>query len=132
MKTLTMHQNGIKTLDQNVADWSSLDFYDLTGNPLNCDCSVKWLNELFSSNSDLPRPLCQSPDKLHGQVMGEIKDKDLKCKSGGPGGRKRTGKIVGIFLGVVIFLAALLFGYFRFWRRTDPSGNDQPFKSKSK
>ena len=40
LKKLNFHQSGLTHISQDVADWSALEYFDLSNNPLKCDCDL--------------------------------------------------------------------------------------------
>lgn len=74
LKSLNLAHNGITELKQ--ADFrnapGSLKHIDLTGNPINCDCSLRWVNSTFAVHVAIPGT-CATPE--------EYKDSKLRTTS---------------------------------------------------
>ncbi len=42
-------------MPESAADWRALELIDLTGNPLDCDCELAWLDHLLQERTKMPR-----------------------------------------------------------------------------
>ena len=47
LESLEFKNCGLRTVDADVADWNNLSQLDLTGNPLDCNCTLAWLSKFF-------------------------------------------------------------------------------------
>ena len=112
LRILNLRDNGLATLEETVADWQRLDYFDTSGNPLECDCQLAWLNSLLAQKTNLPRPYCSGPDEMKGRHLGE-KSAELECfetDSGISEAEKKTviKVIAGMVAAGVLIIAVFL------------------------
>ena len=55
LRILNLREDSLRTVHESSADWGALHFVDLTGNPLDCDCELAWLDRLLAEKPHLPR-----------------------------------------------------------------------------
>ncbi|XP_071036760.1 carboxypeptidase N subunit 2-like [Parasteatoda tepidariorum] len=74
-----LKNNGFITLDQALFEpiWKNLNMIDLSGNPLVCDCRMKWLlKQIFPI---ITRGICAEPSKLLGREIKTLEYLELWC-----------------------------------------------------
>ena len=87
LKTLDLHDNRITTLDEcTIHGFDKLREIVLTGNPLNCDCKLKWLRRWVDAHYDsftITHILwrCASPSSRVNKLFRDIKLEELTCNS---------------------------------------------------
>ena len=106
MKTLNFHQSGLTKIHEEAADWSNLQFLDLSNNPLNCNCALQWLTKLQNSNAK-----CHLPSKFSGQYV--FNTKDTFCNTSGV----QWWVVLLIVLSVVITIIILTLVIYYFVRQ---------------
>eukprot|EP00794_Sanderia_malayensis_P005433 gene5433-6112_t len=81
---LHLNHNKLKTLPNLIKSGSiRLNLLILHGNPLFCDCDVKWLRRALESNKfiipNLVDVKCDEPSFLHGVPLDKVKISELVC-----------------------------------------------------
>ncbi|XP_069196015.1 chondroadherin [Procambarus clarkii] len=80
--SLDLRANGLQSLPATEVTWRSLASLDLRGNPMVCNCSLKWLAEVLSaSNTSLTAPdlQCAAPQKVRGLYLSRLSPGELQC-----------------------------------------------------
>lgn len=127
LKQLYLRGNALETLDAAILNYAvSLEILDVRNNPLNCDCSLKWLiNVLYmyanQSSLNLPAYLpfaeqqqqlrlelsqvyCAGPAELKDKLILELTNEQLNCVDI----RLFVFVFTGVCLAVVIVLLIIL------------------------
>ncbi|CAF1402598.1 unnamed protein product [Adineta steineri] len=82
---IDLSSNQISTIDENdFRKFRSLKTIGLTGNPLNCDCHLRWIKQWLKNNyeQDLMKFLqwtCDKPKNLLGKQLTTIHEQDMIC-----------------------------------------------------
>lgn len=53
---------------------------NLQGNPLVCDCKLKWLSDKLRSLGDRSNVTCESPFSVSGQLVSELSPDQFLCR----------------------------------------------------
>ncbi|XP_062561515.1 insulin-like growth factor-binding protein complex acid labile subunit [Armigeres subalbatus] len=83
IKKVILRDNKISTFREEILPWKHLTDFDVSENPLNCDCQMLWLRNLIhrkNVETEEAQIVCVSPDRLHGQPLREISTEMLGCK----------------------------------------------------
>ena len=121
---------------QKAVPWAQLKYLNAAYNPLECNCSLLWLWNMFNNDSEQstsPDPnmssaatttvinvTCNSPEPFGGQPLSNLKQSDLMCSS-----VLSSAPLIVLF--VLFWLAiavGLMAGIWLFWRRR--SRNKEP------
>lgn len=111
-----------------MADWQSVEVFELTGNPIHCNCSSAWLNSLYSNEKfeSQSKPFCYSPSELQGQQLGEISPQDIPFCDGNKGGETENESknmnlalILPLTIVSMFLIAAFVFFLWRWKNRKD-------------
>lgn len=85
LRKLWLNSNRIRRLDSLLLRaFSSLAELRLDGNPLQCDCDIAWLRELYETAGrdgfqGEAFPLCDSPLRLRGKSFEKLSPSDFRC-----------------------------------------------------
>ncbi|XP_071168216.1 carboxypeptidase N subunit 2-like [Mytilus edulis] len=87
LESINLQQNSIKTIDRCVfANSTALKSMFLYGNPLRCDCEIKWLQDWIRERSAsepffryMVNGMCQSPEHLKNVPIWNIQGGGLTC-----------------------------------------------------
>lgn len=134
LEELDLYDNNLATIPENFADWKKLLHFDVSGNPLHCDCSLAWLTEYSGENyQNSASTYCNSPKNSLGKRVESLSGKLPRCgadyensnqdedpvdgKGDKDDGGLALGAIIGIIIAAVIIL--VLAGYFlqKCWKR---------------
>ncbi|KAJ6647567.1 Chondroadherin [Pseudolycoriella hygida] len=77
LKHVILRDNQLTTLAEGLFPWSELETFDLTENPVTCDCRVVWLRNLLASRNisqTQETVVCAAPDALKHQSLKEIRE----------------------------------------------------------
>ncbi|XP_015912497.3 slit homolog 3 protein [Parasteatoda tepidariorum] len=80
LKLLNLDKNGFQTLDQTLFApiWKNIDVFHTAGNPLICDCRIKWiLLHRFPEAGFFGK--CVEPNELKGRHLRSLKHLELSC-----------------------------------------------------
>ncbi|CAF0963871.1 unnamed protein product [Adineta ricciae] len=83
---IDLSSNQICTLDKDdLYQYKNLKTIGLTGNPLHCDCQLKWLKQWLIKNYDYDlikflQWTCLTPMKLTGKQLTIIDEQDMVCR----------------------------------------------------
>ncbi|XP_052758557.1 leucine-rich repeat neuronal protein 1-like isoform X1 [Galleria mellonella] len=102
LKHVSLKDNAIVTISENVFVGKELRQLDLTDNPILCDCQIMWLRDLLYDRSNFTQIHCASPEHLKDKNLRNLKADDLGCAL--PDSRKHT--IIGFS---IVLLVAVLF-----------------------
>ena len=129
LEVVNLHDNNLVTIPENFADWSTLRYFDVSGNPLNCDCSVAWLSVYLRDNIErgYPATHCETPLEYSGTNLVALSNEALGCPPGagtnvgGQGSEEESsdGSSIGLILGIVlcsvVIFILLGFGIYKLW-----------------
>ncbi|GIY78063.1 uncharacterized protein CDAR_282781 [Caerostris darwini] len=76
--SLILGKNKLLTLDENTfaPAWKCLNKFDISDNPLRCDCGLKWISK---GHPKTTRGACSQPPSLNGTKLADVKADDLRC-----------------------------------------------------
>ncbi|XP_055535395.1 chondroadherin-like [Wyeomyia smithii] len=83
IKKVILRDNKITTFREELLPWKHLSDFDLSENPLTCDCQVLWLRNLLhrkNIETEEAQIVCVYPDRLHGEPLREISPEILGCQ----------------------------------------------------
>lgn len=82
LRHLVLRGNGLRAFDQSLVSTTSLQSLDLRDNILECNCSIKWLQEASLNNTitlKIEEISCAGPEVLQGRSLSELSEYDLEC-----------------------------------------------------
>ena len=110
MSYVHLKENNLSTVHETLLNWTSLRFFTLVGNPINCDCRITWMfkPEYKSVRSNFSDIVCALPSKYLGKKLLKLEKSDLKC---GKTDKERlaTGIVVAVFCFSFMTLFFILF-----------------------
>lgn len=120
LRRVSLRGNSIRTIDSHTLPVELLASFDLTKNPLECNCELQWLwrylqsDYLSSMTNGTSMIRCAGPEPLHSELLMNLDESDLNCA-----GDPKRGLLVG---GLTIFCAILLAvgGVLLWYRRRSP------------
>uniref|UniRef100_A0A182QJY2 LRRCT domain-containing protein n=1 Tax=Anopheles farauti TaxID=69004 RepID=A0A182QJY2_9DIPT len=84
IRKVSLRDNRIATFHEELLPWKHLVEFDLTENPLVCDCNVLWLRNLLQRQhpeaEEDAQVVCSGPDRLHGELLRELTADLLGCQ----------------------------------------------------
>lgn len=120
LKHVILRDNAITTLDEGLFPWSELHTFDLSENPLVCDCRVLWLRNLLilKNSSQYPNDqdrtiFCDAPERLRGEPLIAISQSLLGCSHSTSRRQAMIGALVVGSAATITALALLLYRYRR-------------------
>lgn len=120
LKHVVLRDNALTTLDEGLFPWSELHTFDLSDNPIVCDCRVLWLRNLlimknssqFNSEQD-NTIFCHAPERLRAEPLVAISPSLLGCSHSTTRRQAMFGTLlVGIAATITAF-ALLIYRYRR-------------------
>ncbi|CRK91880.1 CLUMA_CG005500, isoform A [Clunio marinus] len=119
-KKLNLRGCNIRTLDSSLLEtFERLDELHLDGNPINCDCNIKWMKNL-----ELKTNLrCKKPSSLQDKLLDDIHEDDLKCSRMTTFMRKVLNSII-----LIVLLIGCSLAIWCFFRQLKPSSRRTKFQ----
>ncbi|KAK3596210.1 hypothetical protein CHS0354_016153 [Potamilus streckersoni] len=82
VRVISLRNNKIRTLEQDKLPWDLevISQIDLTNNPIECDCKLKWIindENIAKKNVTI---LCMYPDNLRGINLMKLSENELVCR----------------------------------------------------
>lgn len=109
LKHVILRDNALTTLAEGLFPWSELHTFDLSENPITCDCRVMWLRNLIVSRNASQSPqeslLCAAPERLREEPLKALSPELLGCAHSDS---RRQAMIGVILVGSAAFITALL------------------------
>ncbi|KAG5681193.1 hypothetical protein PVAND_010650 [Polypedilum vanderplanki] len=111
LKTLNLRGCSFRTFNSSLEKaFNQLEKLQLEGNPINCNCNVRWIKYLkIETNAR-----CHKPEVLNQKLLNEIPDKKLKCEN------YFMRKLVNTMILLLLLIATSLAIWY-FLRRLNPS-----------
>lgn len=85
IKNVNLRDNNLMTVREELLPWKSLKQFDLSDNPLDCNCQLLWLKDLLPSSvngaesDERNTVICITPDRFHGEPLEIISADLLGC-----------------------------------------------------
>ncbi|XP_055622100.1 insulin-like growth factor-binding protein complex acid labile subunit [Toxorhynchites rutilus septentrionalis] len=83
IKNANLRDNKIGTFREELLPWKHLNSFDLSENPLACDCQMLWLRNLIhrrNIETEEAQFLCVYPERLHGEPLRDVSAEMLGCQ----------------------------------------------------
>lgn len=117
LKHVILRDNALTTLAEGLFPWGDLHTFDLSDNPIICDCRVMWLRNLLvirNTSQTQETVLCAAPERLREEPLRALSPELLGCAHSDS---KRQAMIGVILVGSAAFLTALLLLSYKCRRR---------------
>lgn len=108
LKHVVLRGNRLTTLAEGLFPWGELHTFDMSENPITCDCRVMWLrNLLIARNTSQTQEtvLCAAPERLRDEPLKALSPELLGCAHSDS---RRQAMIGVILVGAAAFITALL------------------------
>nr|CAD7577015.1 unnamed protein product [Timema californicum] len=85
IKEMYVHNNGLKSLSEELVPWSQVEVIDLQENPWHCDCKLAWVPSVLGPIIKRNLPLfgqqiyCQEPSQWRGVSLLSLGDDSEVC-----------------------------------------------------
>ncbi|XP_053688640.1 leucine-rich repeats and immunoglobulin-like domains protein 1 [Sabethes cyaneus] len=82
IENVVLRDNAIRSVREELLPWKQLKNFDLSENPLICNCHLRWLRNLLRQKSietEQSTILCEYPERLNGEALREINSELLGC-----------------------------------------------------
>lgn len=82
IENVILRDNAIRTVREELLPWKQLRNFDLSENPLVCNCHLQWLRNLLRQRSietEQSQIICEYPERLNGEALREISPELLGC-----------------------------------------------------
>lgn len=100
LEVLNLRGTSLKYIDNTlIAALTKIKKFDLNGNPLICNCDIKWIKDIDLETNGR----CFLPYELRDKLLTEISDSDLKC-------RRWSAWVYKVLNGLMIMLLLVLCG----------------------
>lgn len=109
LKHVSLKDNAIVSLNENVFVGKELKQLDLSDNPIFCDCHLLWLKELLNDRTNFTELHCTSPEDLKDKPLKILNAADLGCEL--HDSRQQTIICIAIVVCVATILTLVLILY---------------------
>lgn len=120
LKNVVLRDNALTTLDEGLFPWSELHTFDLSENPIVCDCRVLWLRNLLIMKNASQFAIdqgstifCHAPERLRAEPLVAISASLLGCSHSTSRRQAMFGALVVGSAATITALALLLYRYRR-------------------
>lgn len=119
LKHVVLRSNALTTLDEGLFPWSDLRTFDLSDNPIVCDCRVLWLKNLLILKNSSQQPsdqqneniFCEAPERLRHEPLLAISPSLLGCAHSSSRRQAMFGTLLVGAVATITSLALLLYRY---------------------
>ncbi|XP_022254906.1 uncharacterized protein LOC106470582 [Limulus polyphemus] len=108
VKKIYLHRNRLETLSYSMLEWEKLEVFDVSNNPMRCDCRLQWMVRTSLPKNSKHAIRCGSPRKLEERPVSSLKEEDFVC-----GLELSTDIIIilTILSFVLVFMIVIIFAY---------------------
>lgn len=104
IKNVDLKNNGFQTIREEILPWKSLKSFDISENPLICDCRLSWFNEMLDTKQSANEIICSSPLQFKGERIENIFKNRMSCRS-----KSNNQALYGLLFIMITFFVILLF-----------------------
>ncbi|EAT36184.1 AAEL011717-PA [Aedes aegypti] len=82
IENVILRDNAIRSVREELLPWKQLRNFDLSDNPLVCNCHMQWLRNLLRQKpieTEQSQIICEYPERLRGEALREISSELLGC-----------------------------------------------------
>ncbi|XP_053681325.1 insulin-like growth factor-binding protein complex acid labile subunit [Anopheles nili] len=82
IENVILRDNAIRTLREELLPWKQMRNFDISGNPLVCNCHLRWMKDLLREKpveTEQSQVICQYPERFAGVTLREISSELLGC-----------------------------------------------------
>lgn len=110
LKDIVIRENGFTSLKESLVPWPTLRTFDVSGNPIECECTLLWLRDLLQQRNTT-HVLCSSPPFLKDKPLRHLSSEDLGCSTYVSTHQTIIGAICGVVVALIALLLILLYRY---------------------
>lgn len=103
IKSVDLRDNAFETIREQWLPWQSLKSFEVSDNPLSCNCDLKWLHKLLSkqkkNNYDI---ICASPSQFYEERLQDLPEDMMGCTN-----ESSMSAVFGLLI-VIVPLASIL------------------------
>lgn len=80
LKNVDLRNNAFEAIREQWLDWDSLKSFEVSGNPINCDCEAKWLQQhLIQFKKSNHHIICTAPSQFYDQRLQDVPEELIRC-----------------------------------------------------
>lgn len=82
LKNVILKDNSMATFREELLPWKDLVAFDISENPIRCDCNMMWFKSLLTSrrrNESLNTVICVYPERFHGESLDNLSPDLIGC-----------------------------------------------------
>ncbi|XP_046402639.1 leucine-rich repeat and immunoglobulin-like domain containing-NOGO receptor-interacting protein 4 [Ischnura elegans] len=132
LRRLSLRGNSLREVPRTLAAWGALRSVDVSENPLECGCGVRWLRDMLARHPEAGslgvdeasedvvggiggEALCDAPSTVRGRALRALSDEEMGCAVAWDSTQKQAviGAICAVVLVLIITLVVLLYRYRR-------------------
>lgn len=134
-KVLSLYSNNLTTIGETALNWYDIIVKDLSTNPWNCNCSLRYFVHLFrnDNHANTPKIVCQTPKKFKNKLIGNLNDSQVCDKNHSSITTKSNSKIwiIAPICGIVsVVILVIGVGIFIWKKRDESKGYRKPQQGK--
>lgn len=99
LRSVSLHGCGLSTIPHRLVDWTDIQHFDISNNPLYCDCMILFLAEILKEHLDWEEVTCAGPEDMEGVEVEDVDEKEMNCEEEGD-----AGLVLGLSLGMLSLL----------------------------
>lgn len=113
LKSINLRDNALTTIPENLVKWDELTAFDLSDNPIVCDCNILWLQVLLNtqntSQTSIDNVLCMAPDNVREQALRNLSPAAIGCMSDDTQKQALLGILLVTSVAIITLLLLFLF-----------------------
>ncbi|XP_015110109.1 insulin-like growth factor-binding protein complex acid labile subunit isoform X1 [Diachasma alloeum] len=128
LRHLILRDNAFVTFPESLVSWSELHKFDISENPLICDCSLHWLAS-FLAPKNTSAVVCAEPLEVRLKPLKGMTSDELGCAFSDPRKQAVLLTVIVVCLGIIAGMALVL--YYRCRKRVRDALKDYKWKNRA-
>lgn len=112
LKSITLRDNSLTVIPKNLVKWDELSSFDVSDNPIICDCNILWLQDILNtqnnSQKSIDNVLCRTPDIVRDQPLRTLLPSIIGCNDDDAKKQAILGALLVTSVAIVTILLLLL------------------------
>lgn len=113
LKNINLRDNALVVISESLVKWDELVSFDISDNPIVCDCNILWLQALLNaqntSQTAIDSVLCTAPDNVRDQQLRTLSPSVIGCNGDDTRKQAMLGILLVTAVAIITILLLLLF-----------------------